>query len=263
MKFRILIILFILFSGNKDLFAQGADAKNFKLSLRAKYMSRFTAYGIDLAEDQPAFALASSLSHESGISLGIHLTQPNDNGDNLRQWSFGLGFDKEILSGLTLTAEFGHYLYNSASINVLSSFSNSISAGADVDMDFVDIGISFDQFLGGSGATYFGFDISTFIDAGSIYVLPIVYVSFISQTIEGEILTKLKGKNKRDASGQATETDFSGLASTMTTIVFIYPLAENIYISFVPTGIWSHRDDLSSESFRFVWNAGLRYRITF
>jgi len=259
MKIFILLIPLVLFSNNIGVFAQGADSNILRLTLGAKYLSQFTAYGIDLAENKSALALNSSLSHKSGISLS---TQPNVNGDNLRQYSFGLNFDKEISPRLTLSAEFDHYLYNDANINILSSFSNSISVGADIDLDFIDIGISFDQFLGGSGATYFGFDISTFIDAGSIYVLPIVYVSFISQTIETEILTKLKGKNKRDLS-QATETDFSGVASTMMSVVFIYPFAENIYISFVPTGIWSHRDDLSAEIFRFVWNAGLRYRITF
>lgn len=263
MKIGIVIIMFASFLYDWPIFAQYDGAENFRLSLGAKYLSRFTAYGIDLAEDKTAVSFSSTVSHKSGISLNGYMTHPSDNSQNLRQWTFGLGYETELIPNFMLSAEYNHYFYNSDTVNILSPFSNAVSVGADIDLDFFDIGFSYDQFLGSSGATYFGFDISTFMEAGPLFILPIAQISFISQTIEDKFITKLKGRKRDSEPTQTNETSISGLASTIVTLVIIYPFSDNIYASFTPSAILSHQQDLAADSFRFVWSAGIRYRLSF
>ena len=104
-----------------------------------------------------------------------------------------------------------------------------------------------------------GIDISTFHEIGPFYILPIYQAVFTSQTVDESILLKTKGK-KKDSQSTATSTELSGLANSIITIVAIYPVIKNLSVSFTPSLILSHNDELSSEASQFVWNVGLRYR---
>jgi len=83
----------------------------------------------------------------------------------------------------------------------------------------------------------------------------------MSQTVDESILQKSKGKKKVNQS--ATSTEISGLANSIITVAAIYPIIQNLSVSFTPSIILSHNEDLSSESSLFVWNAGVRYRFSF
>jgi hypothetical protein len=258
---RILLLLSIFIFNLNVLYAQENDQEDLRLSLNLKYLSRFVSYGIDLADEQSALSIAASLSHRSGFSVAAQATRPNNGAEEAQQWAFSAEYEKELFSSLTLSADLTHYIYQSDTVNVLSQFSNSISIGANLELSLFDIGFSFDQFLGGSGASYYSFDVSTFRAIGPFYLLPLLQVTFMSQTVEESYLVKLGGKKKENLSAITTTTSLTGLANTMFTLVTFYPLSEKFNISIVPSIIISHQSDLSSESVRFVWNAGIRYNI--
>ena len=130
-----------------------------------------------------------------------------------------------------------------------------------------DVGVSFDQFLGNSGASYFSFDVSRFQEVGPLYVLPMLQIVFISQEVENTKLPKSSKKSKKGNQVPTTvtgeTTTLTGLANTIVTVVTILPVYENLSLSFVPTLILSHQDDLSTEPTQFVWNISARYRFNF
>jgi hypothetical protein len=257
---NISIIILLSISANNIVNAQDNRNTNFRLSFAAKYLNRFTAYGIDLAEESAAYGLSSSLSHTSGLYGDVYFTNPTNTDIDAQQTSFDVGYEKEFSEIFSLSAEFSQYFFSSDTANILSQFSNAISVGAELSLDLFDFGISYDRFLGESGASYFSLDISTFYEIGPLYILPFYQVVFMSQTVETGLLKKGKGK-KIDS--QTTSTTTSGLANSIITAVVIYPIIKNLSLSFSPSLILSHNDDLSSESSLFIWNVGIRYRFSF
>lgn len=261
--FTVAVIFILSFSTINILNAQDSRKPDFRLSLGAKYLSRFTAYGIDLAQESAAYGLSASLGHTSGFYTDAYFTNPTNTSVDAQQISFGIGYAKEFSELFSLSAEFSQYFFSSDTSNILSQFSNSIAVNAGFDLGAVDLGLSYDQFLGESGASYFGLDISTFLEVGPLYILPLYQAVFMSQTVDESILAKSKGKKKDIQATTATTTTISGLANSIITVAVIYPAIQNLSVSFTPSLIIGHNDDLSSESSQFVWNAGIRYRFNF
>ena len=260
--FTFAVVILIIFSSSNTVFAQDNRNKDFRLSFAAKYLSRFTAYGIDLAEESAAYGFSGSLSHSSGFYTDAFFTNPTNSDIDAQQTSIDIGYEKEFSEVLALSAEFSQYFFSTDTANILSQFSNAISVNAEFDLEIIDLGLSYDQFLGESGASYFSLDISTFQEIGPLYILPLYQAVFMSQTVDENILMKSKGKPKKNQTN-STSTEVSGLANSIITIAAIYPVMDNLSVSFTPTLIIGHNDDLSSESPNFVWNAGIRYRFRF
>lgn len=255
-------IIIILISANYILHAQDNRNKDFRLSFGAKYLSRFTAYGIDLASESAAYGLSSSFSHSSGFYADAYFTNPAASNIDAQQTSLDIGYEKDFSDFFTLSAEFNQYFFRSDSANILSQFTNSISFGAEISFDYFDIGLSYDQFLGNDDPSYFSFDISAFHKVGSFYILPMYQAVFMSQSVEESLLHKGKSKKKINRT-TSSSTEISGLINSIFTVAVIYPVMKNLSVSFIPALILSHNNDLSSESSLFVWNAGLRYRLNF
>lgn len=244
--------------------AQDSVTNDYHLSLGSKYLSRFTAYGIDLANENPAWGLNGSISHKSGFYSDAFFTSPLNTTYDAHQFTFDAGYEKEISSWMTLSAEFSQRFPGSDSLNILSEFSNSISLSVDLSFKLFDVGFSFDQFLGNSGASYFSFDISRFQEIGPLYVLPMVQMVFLSHEIENTKLLKIKKKkNPNQSSLLSGSSTLTGLANTIITVVTILPVHEQISISFIPSLIFTHQNELSDESSQFIWNIGVRYRLDF
>ena len=225
-------------------------------------MSRFVAYGIDLADESPAWGLNTSFAHISGFYLDGYYTDPTSASLDARQITFDLGYEHEFSDVFSIYAEFSRYFYSSDTVNVFAQFSNSISLNANIDLSVVDIGLSYDRFLGSEGASYYSFDISSFQEAGPLYLLPLIQVVFMSHTVEERYLNKGKPKKPNGGSTVVTTT-VTGLANTTLSLVAIYPVINHLYLTIVPSFIFYHQDALSIESTRFIWNAGLRYSIHF
>ncbi len=228
------------------------------MSVGMKYLSRFVAYGIDLAGDSPAWGGNISVGHSSGLYADAYYTRPTNSIEDAQQIALDIGYEKDLSSRLSFYAEFGHYIYASDTVNIFSGFSNSISLNANINLEIFDLGLSYDRFLGSDGATYFSADISTFQEAGPVFLLPMVQFVFMSQIIEDRFLPK--GKSKKGRAGESVvQTEITGLANTLVTLVAVYPLTGHLSLSFVPTLILNHKSELSVDSSRFVWHASLRY----
>jgi hypothetical protein len=250
----------VILSGR--LVAQSSDENDFSLSIGTKYMSRFVAYGIDLADESPAWGLNMSLAHTSGFYIDGYYTNPTNTSLDARQMTLDLGYEYEFSDVFTFYAEYSRYFYSSDTVNVFAQFSNSISFNADFDLSVVDIGLSYDRFLSSEGASYFSFDISSFQEAGPLYLLPMIQIVFMSHTVDERYLDKGKSK-KPNGGGAVITTTVTGLANTTLSLVAVYPVINHLYLTIVPSFIFYHQDDISIESTRFIWNAGLRYTIHF
>jgi hypothetical protein len=257
----ILFLVFLLTVFVLNAIAQEDTLKDFNFSIGSKYKSRFTSYGIEMANESPAIGLNLSVSHASGFYSDASFVSPLESDLNANQTIIDIGYEKEVSSFFSFSIEFNQYFFSNDTLSLLSGFSNSIDLGADFSFDEFDIGLSFDQFLGESGASYFSFDVSRFISLKPFYVLPIVQMVFLSQEIENPNL--LKGKKAKKKDPQITATDnvtLTGLANTIVTIASIYPVNKKISISLFPSLIISHQEDLSEDVLNFVWSIGLKYK---
>ena len=261
-KIILIVLLLSLFSSINNLIAQDSRKNDFRLSLGGKYLSRFTTYGIDLAQESAAYGLSASLRHVSGLYTDAYFSTPTNSDIDAQQTAVDIGYEYEFTDKFSVSAEFSQYFYSSDSANIFSQFDNSLSINAALELEVFDLGFSYDTFLGGDGASYFGIDISSFYEVGHLYILPMYQMVFMSQTVDQNILLKGKSKKKINQT-TSTTTEISGLANSIITVAAIYPLLDNLSLSFTPTLIISHNDELSSESSLFVWNAGLRYRLKF
>jgi len=257
----IIVILIFTVSAFKIVQAQGNEEPALCLSFGAKYLSRYTAYGIDLAGENPAWGLSSSLSHESGFYSDAYFNRPVKTPYESQQVTFDIGYEKEVSTRFTMSAEFSQFFVSSDTVNLLSQFSNMISVNTEFDLIICDIGLSYDRFLGSAGANYFSLDISTFHDLKHVYILPILQAVFMSQSVDESFTVKGKGRHNIDQ--VAETTDLTGLANTMLSVVSIFPVFKNVSVTFVPTLILNHRDELSAESSQLVWNAGISYNFNF
>ncbi|MEN8191736.1 MAG: hypothetical protein ABFS12_02895 [Bacteroidota bacterium] len=241
--------------------AQESDESSYNYSIGMKYLSRFVAYGIDLADDNTAWGINTSLGHSSGFYVDGYYTKPITNQLDLQQWGVDIGYEKEFFSGFNMYMEYSHFEFATDTANILSQFTNSLSVNTEFDLAIFDLGLSYDHYFGEPGASYFGIDISTFYDLGPFYIMPMAQAVFMSQTIENSYLSKGKTKKKNDPIVEVTEV--IGLANTMLTLVTICPIIDNVSLSVVPALIFNNQSELSNESTQFVWNAGLRYNLSF
>ena len=255
----VFLMTLFLFVTNGPLSAQDSEESGFNLSFAAKYLNRFTAYGIDMAGESAAWRASATLSHQSGFYIDGYYTVPTSNLiEDGNQGTFDVGYEAEISDIFSVYAEYAQYFYSSDTVNIFSQYNNSISLNAAIDLEILELGFSYDRFLGNDGASYFSLDISSFQEAGPFYLMPMLQMVFMSQTIEERYLDKGKGK-KGSGEEIVTSTTLTGLSNSSLTLVLVYPAAKGLTLSLVPSLIFYHQNELSVESTRFLWNAGLRY----
>jgi hypothetical protein len=243
-----------------QIYGQNNETSDFRFSVGLNYLSRFVDYGIDLSDESPAWSATTSLSHNSGLYIDGRFAKPTESVEDAKQLALDLGYEHEFSNRFSMYAEYNYYMYSSDTLHLFSEYSNSLSLNADIDLMMFDLGLSYDRFLGGSGASYFSIDISRFIEFGSVYLLPMLQTVFMSQEVEMRYLKNGKGK-KANGTTEVTSTTVTGLSNTMLTIVTIYPLVKNVNLSFMPALIFYHNSDISADSMRFIWNIGVRYNL--
>ena len=258
MRKKRVIILILILSFYTAAGAQDDIRPSFGMSVGVKYLSRFVAYGIDLAGDSPAWGASMSIGHRSGLYADAYYTRPTSSVEDAQQVALDIGYETEIIPRLDFYAELGHYIYSSDTVNIFSQYSNSLSANLSIDLEIFELGLSYDRFLGNNGASYFSVDLSAFQETGPFYLLPMVQFVFMSQTVDERFLHKGKGKKSSGTEVITSET-VTGLANTMLTAVVVYPALEQLTLSIIPSLIFYHKSELSVESSRFIWSASLRY----
>lgn len=234
-------------------------------SVGVRYLNRYTSYGVDLSGDRPAFAPSVSLSHANGLSANAEGIITDGAGGGLQRWSFGIGYEASLSDAFTLSADFTHFGNKNDTANVLAGLSNALSISAELDLDVVSVSATVDRYIGSGGATYFGADVSSFVELGAWTIVPLAQATFVSQTvsISRTKLAKTMGGPRRGSGGTVTTTTLTGLSSFSIHAVAIYPMIEGLSFVLHPSIVYSPLAEISSRKTQFVWSAGVRYSIQF
>lgn len=259
------IIVFAALTG--ALFSASAqDDPAWSSSAAISYLNRYNAYGIDLAETGAA-SLSLDLSHASGFSAGAGAVRTMGAGGELQNWSASLGYELTLAELLTLSAEFTHYEHSNDTANVLAALANSFALGADLDFGIFSAGVSYDAYLGSNAANYFGLNVSSFIDAGPVFIVPLIQATMMSQEVEERFLKSKSGSGSGGggsgggSSTTITTSTVSGLSSISVHAVVIVPVVSGFSLSVHPYYLYSPKSEVSTESSRFMWTAGMRYSV--
>jgi hypothetical protein len=231
-----------------------------------RYLNRYTSYGVELSGDRPAVAPSLSLSHEGGFSSSVEGIVTSGAGGGLQRWAFGVGYDFSLSEQFILSIAFNRYGYRNDTANVLAGLSNSLSVSAEIDLDVINVSVSVDQYLGNGGATYFGADVSSFLQFDNWTIVPLAQVTFVSQTVSISRTRqhRLQGAPKRGPGGTTTTTTtLAGLSSMSLHTVAIYRVTENFSLVIHPSFLYSPLSEISSRSTQFNWSAGIRYSVPF
>lgn len=236
--------------------ANGQDDPIWSASFGTNYISRHVAYGLDLSES-PAIGFSADLGHSSGFTLDAGALRTLGSGGELQNWSVGIAYELTLAETVTLSAGFTHHDYSSDSANALASLSNSVSFGVGADFGTVSVGLSYDRYLGGEGASFYGADFSSFLELGPFAIVPLAQMTFVSQEVEGLFL---KGNKKGGGISTSTTSTVTGLSSFSLHAVIVLPVLDGLSATFHPYYLYSP-SDLSSASSRFVWSLGARYSV--
>lgn len=247
--------------------APAQDDPAWNSSAAISYLNRYNAYGIDLAETGAA-SLSLDLSHASGFSAGAAAIRTMGAGGELQNWSASLGYELTLADLLTLSGEFTHYEHSNDTANVLAAFANSVALGADLDFGIFSAGVSYDAYLGSNAANYFGLNVASFIEAGPLYIVPLIQATMMSQEVEERFL-KSGGSGSGSGGGGSgggtstttTTSTVTGLSSISVHAVVIVPVVSGFSLSVHPYYLYSPKSEVSTESSRFMWTAGMRYSV--
>lgn len=221
------------------------------VSLRA--LSRLSQYGLDAAPERVTTIVGGTIAHASGFTLGLSTALQPDPWTAQRT-SLTAEYELTLTDPWTLGFSLARSWYPAGSTNPLAASPTSATIGLSYDGDIWSFGADLDQYLGGEGATYASVDASVFLAGDGFSVLPIVSLSFGSQTVNSAELKRGKG---RSTSVATTVTTVTGLSSIDGMVVFIVPLGEGWSASAMP-GLMYSPTDLASASTRFTWSVGVR-----
>lgn len=221
------------------------------VSLRA--LSRLSQYGLDAAPERVTTVVGGTIAHASGFSLGVSTALQPDPWKTQRT-SLTAEVELSLTDPWTMGLSLSRSWYPAGSANPLAASPTSAAITVSYDGDLWSFGGDLDQYFGGEGATYASVDASVFLAGDGFSVLPIMSLSFGSQTVSSAELKRGKG---RSTSVATTVTTVTGLSSIDGMVVFIVPLGEGWSASAMP-GLMYSPSDLASTSTRFTWSVGVR-----
>ena len=228
------------------------------VSAAARYLSRYTNYGLDLSGDRAALAYNMGLAHEGGFNVSAGAINTVGTGGGLQQWSLGVGYDLQVSAVFMLSAEYTHFSFANDSVNILATLTNALSFSAEISLGVVDVGFSYDTFLGTNSASYYGLDVSGFHQIGKVSIVPLAQVTFMFQDVENR-----RGPPFGSSSSSSSVTTVTGLSRLSLHLVLIYPLVDHLSFTFHPYYQYSPKAEVSTKTSRFVWSIGLRYSFDF
>ncbi len=242
------------------------EDQSWSASAGAKYLSRFTTYGIDLSQNRSAVALEAELGHEIGLSFGAEAYSMLGTDGGYQQSSFHIGYERSVSEAVTLSGVYTYHNYKNDSLNVLAGISSTLTLGGSLKLKGVAIGASYSIFFGGGSADYLETSISTSRQIGKLAIAPALQASFASQTVDQRLLPKNRGKGlgrkNQQGAGSALTTTITGLSNLSILVPFSYPLGKGFTASLTPSYVYSPTELAATKS-QFVWTAGIGYSVDF
>ncbi|HXG38167.1 MAG TPA: hypothetical protein VNL36_05285 [Bacteroidota bacterium] len=234
-------------------------------TLGTRFLSQYVSYGIELSDRNSALQPSFSLAHASGFGLELDGIYVLGGGGRFQQWSIALEYERTFSDWLTLGAEVSHFEYQSDTVSILSSLSNSLSFSLDADFDIVSVGLSYDTFFGANdgtnGARYFGMNVSTVKNLGDLTFVPLIQATWMSQEVLAT-LAKNKGQSGKalpKAGTAATTVSVTGLSSVSFHLIAVYSLSQKLSLTFNPYFLYAPKSELSTHKTQFLATFALSY----
>lgn len=240
-------------------------APPWEATVGTRFLSQYVSYGIELSDRNPALQPFFSLAHSSGLGLEFDGIYVLGGSQRFQQWSLALAYEHTFSDWLTLGAEFSHFEYQSDTVSILSSLSNSLSFSFDADFDILSVGLSYDTFFGTrsgpNNASYFGINVSTVESWGDLTFVPLIQATWMSQEVLAT-LAKNKGQSGKalpKAGAVATTVSVTGLSSVSIHCITVYSLSGGLSLSFNPYFLYAPKSELSTRSSQFLFSLGITY----
>ncbi len=247
------------------------------LSADATYLSRYTSYGADLSEDEPALQVGAEIQHSSGARFGVEAIGRIGSNGGYQQSSFHLGYERDVAGVVSLGGVYTYYSYSSDTISVLAGISNSLGLSASLKLAPVTITAGYILFFGNASANYFSGTVAGAWSFGKLSVGPSVQATVASQTVDVALLPKNRGKGlgKASAPGQmknghgsgspssnstSSTESITGLSGLNVSVALSYPLGGGFTCSLSPAFEYSP-SDLGVRTSQFIISAGLGYSL--
>jgi len=265
----VLITHFVLISTFNLMFAQeneGDDEKEqlWSVSSGAHYYSRYTRFGADLSEDQPAFSIESDINHESGLSAGFEAFALTGANSGYEHSAFHAGYEYPLNTFISFAGTYTYSSYKTDTMSVLAGISNTVSLGGTFKMSGIILSASYTAFFGGGSAHYIATGASTNFEIGELTGEPSIHLCFASQTVNDSLLPKNRGKGKGNKNGTASTltTTITGMSNLSIDIAFRYPLGKGFVASIKPSYVYSPTD-LAVSANQFILTIGVEHSIDF
>jgi hypothetical protein len=240
------------------------EEQPWNFSLGTRFMNRYTRFGVDLDQDQPALSFEGGINHASGFSFGAEAINGLGTSGGYQQSLFHVGYKQPIGKVVTLSGVFTYHSYKSDTLSVLAGLSSTITLGGTFNINQILVSVSYDLFFGGGSANYFSAGVSTSCQIGSLALEPSINTIFVSQTVDVSLLPKNRGQGKGvvKKQGTTTTTTITGLSNLTISVAFYYSLGKGFTVSFTPMYDYSPTD-LAVRTSQFLWSGGMSYSIDF
>jgi hypothetical protein len=264
-----LIAMLVLISTFDLMYAQENESNDeqeqmWTVASGAHYYSRYTRYGADLSEDQPAFSIGSDINHESGLSTGFQAFALTGTNGGYEHSAFHAGYEYPMNTLISFAGIYTYSTYKTDTMSVLAGISNTISLGGTFKVSGLILSVSYTTFFGGGTANYVVTGVSTNFIIGELTVAPSVQLCFASQTVNDNLLPKNRGKGKGNKNGTASTstTTITGISNLSIDIAFHYPLGKGFVTSIKPSYVYSPTD-LAVSVNQFILTIGLEHSVDF
>jgi len=238
-------------------------AQNWSFSAGAKYLSRYTTYGVDMSQDQPALSFDAGMFHASGFNFGAEAISTLGSSGGYRQSSVHVGYSHSFGEKWTALGMYTYHSYQSDTLSALAGLSSSLSFGLVYHLGPVNLSASYNMYFGGGTANYLSLGATSSFEVRDLSIEASTEASFASQTVDATLLPKNRGQGKgKQQQGSQLTTTVTGMSSLGVVVTLSYPVGKGFTASLTPSYLYSPTD-LSTRSSQFLWYAGLSYSVDF
>ncbi len=285
------ILFFVLFLNLHFIFAQSSDTTEvntvdaiatedstdssdsddevlpWTFSFHNEYSKTKINKGVEVSNDLPTYAAFFSLGHSTGLSANIMWMRSLGDSSGFLYWSGAVGYEYSYKDNFTASASYSHTQYSSDSSSAIAALENNFTLSARYAFSFVNIGVSYEQYLGTYGAHFFSFDMNHEFEIGNLAITPSASIAFLSQTIEITRLNALKQQrmqNKKQVPNAKTKTvDISGISSMQFGCEALYDLGKGFSLYATPEYVLTPKIETAKQARQFIFSIGAQYRAEF
>jgi hypothetical protein len=238
------------------------------LSTRLAIEKNSTRHGVSLSGMNSTLRSSVSILHENGFYGGLGWSSMLGSDGGPLNWSAYASYDYSLTDWLDLSAGISHTKYLVDSINAISDLENSLSFDITADLATIDLGFSFEVYLGSDPAKYWSADVGHTFTFGSLSVGLSAWLTYMSQKIDAGKLSALavtlkKSKLGGDSTLTKGKISLSGISSYSFDVDIRYDLGAGFKVYINPSYMITPKGEVSSRDRQLWWAVGVRYSAEF